>query len=434
LISAVGTHMNFLGRFYMTIADYYLMFKQDLLTAMNFCQTAVSLAISTGNTMRHSRGLYNFAWAKWRLGDYSAAQMYADESQRLARISGNLYREAEALKMKSMCLYALGDYKQSISICNRARDLLGLCGMSGGDLEHLIMNNLAEVHKLKSEYVEARNIHSGLLQKAPEDQDPYHHALALLNIAEIDVSIGAPQQNVQMNILTARKLFNTRERVTEVMMCETIIADLFLREGNILVAESLLEKCIRSFKVDPQIISYCLERLGDVSCWKVPHYASSWTMVYFVHSLKFNEKVGIHKALQFLGDICLACDDEETAISLFTVALEGFTWMDVHRSRAECMLRLGDIFRGHRDLIKAVEFWEKARPLFERSSQAKQVDNIDEKLAGVGAYVPEQPQKKLAQLSTPSGTVEGLKDNLSDSDELEEVDLDEMKGLGSVVV
>jgi hypothetical protein len=117
-----------------------------------------------------------------------------------------------------------------------------------------------------------------------------------------------------------------------------------------------------------------------------------------VHSLKLKEKLGIHKALQFLGDIFLASDDEETATSLFTVALEGFTQMDVHRSRAECMLRLGDISKSHGNLLKAVELWETARPLFKQSSQAKQVENIDESLAGVGEDVVEQYQYNLVRL------------------------------------
>jgi hypothetical protein len=73
---------------------------------------------------------------------------------------------------------------------------------------------------------------------------------------------------------------------------------------------------------------------------------SSWTTVFLVHSLRQKEKVGIHKALQFLGDVFLALGNEHTAIILFTIALDGFTQIDVHRSRAECMLQLGDISMG----------------------------------------------------------------------------------------
>jgi hypothetical protein len=95
------------------------------------------------------------------------------------------------------------------------------------------------------------------------------------------------------------------------------------------------------------------------------------------------QKLGIYKALQFMGDGILAQDDEDTAITLFTVALEGFTDMDVHRSRAECMLQLGDVCKQHDNLLEAMEHWNMARPLFERSSQAKQVEAIDKRLASV---------------------------------------------------
>jgi ATP/maltotriose-dependent transcriptional regulator MalT len=118
-----------------------------------------------------------------------------------------------------------------------------VCGMSGGDFNHVLMNNQAEVHKLKPEYVEAHTIHTHILQEASVERDPYYHALALLNVAEIDMSMGAQEQHVEKNIQTAQKLFNTRRLGMEMMMCETILADLYLRGGNPLVAESLFEKC-----------------------------------------------------------------------------------------------------------------------------------------------------------------------------------------------
>ncbi|KAJ7926717.1 hypothetical protein B0H13DRAFT_1861969 [Mycena leptocephala] len=106
-------------------------------------------------------------------------------------------------------------------------------------LNHVLMNNQAEVHKLKSEYVEAHTIHTHILQEASVERDPYYHALALLNVAEIDMSMGAQEQHVEKNIQTAQKLFNTRRLGMEMMMCETILADLHLRGGNPLVAERL---------------------------------------------------------------------------------------------------------------------------------------------------------------------------------------------------
>jgi hypothetical protein len=149
-----------------------------------------------------------------------------------------------------------------------------------------------------------------------------------------------------------------------------------------------------------------------------------------VHSLKRKEKLGIYKALRSLGDIFLAQHDEHTATSLFTAALEGFNQRDVHRSRAECMLRLGDISMGHGDLLKAMEFWDGARPLFERSSQAKQAHGIDDRLAGIREDVLEQHRNNLACLAepnAPAGTAEELEDDMSDIEDLDKMDMGDEK-------
>jgi hypothetical protein len=88
----------------------------------------------------------------------------------------------------------------------------------------------------------------------------------------------------------------------------------------------------------------------------------------------------LYKALRFLGDVFLSAQDEETAENLFTVALEGFTYMDVHHARAQCMLRLGDLAKQRGDLLKARDLWATAHPLFERSLQAQGVDQINARL------------------------------------------------------
>ncbi|KAJ7873953.1 hypothetical protein B0H13DRAFT_1894777 [Mycena leptocephala] len=424
-------------RFYRSLVNYYRI-KHDISTAQKFCETAISVALSSGNTKMHSKGLYGLAWMKWYLGDYFVAQLHAYRAQNLARICADLYTEAQALNIEATCWTTLGNYKKSILLSKRARDLLNLCGMSGGDLDHGIMSTQAEIHKLKSEYVDAHSINTQILREISVDQDSYNHGLSFLNIAEIGVSMGIPKDDVQRSHAMAREIFTTRGYSVGVMMCETILADLHLREGNMLAAKTLFERCVQLTLKHAQITSYCLERLGDVSRWNTPNSMSHWTIVFLVHSTKQKEKLGVHKALQFLGDVFLAEDDEHTAISLFTVALEGFVYMDIHHSKAECMLRLGDLYKGHGNLLKAVELWEAAKPLFELSSQAKQVEHVDERLAIVGEDVQEQHRANLARLAeihVPSATVEDL-DNLSDIEDLEGLKLTGEKALdvGSVCI
>jgi hypothetical protein len=92
---------------------------------------------------------------------------------------------------------------------------------------------------------------------------------------------------------------------------------------------------------------------------------------------------------------------------------------------------------GHGDPLKAVEFWERARPLFEHSSQAKQVHGIDERVANISEVILEQHRNNLAhlaELNAPAGTVEELEDDLSHIEELDKVDMGEENGLGLIVV
>jgi tetratricopeptide (TPR) repeat protein len=305
--------------------------------------------------------------------------------------------------------------------------------MSSGTLDHNIMNNQAEIHQLKSEYVEACSIYTKILE-GTTIQDPYSYGFALLNVTEIDVLIGAPKNDVQRNCDGARKMLDTVGNVEEVTMCDVILADLQLREGNSLAAKTILARSLKVTLEYSQMQTYCLEQLGNISCWAHLDGMSSWTTIFLMHSLKRKEKFGIYKALLSLGDIFLYQNDEHTATNLFTVALEGFTQMDVHRSRAECMLRLGDISIGHGDLLKIVEFWERARPLLECSSQVKQVQNIDERAVNISENVLEQHRNNLAclaELNALAGTVEELEDDLSDIEDLDKMAWAKRKSLQS---
>ncbi|KAJ7909958.1 hypothetical protein B0H13DRAFT_1877146 [Mycena leptocephala] len=293
------------------------------------------------------------------------------------------------------------------------------------------MLSLAEICEAKSEYAEAYELHTKTLQETSADHNPYNHAIALVSVAKTEVFLGVPKENVQRKCDTARKTFNTLRRVPDILVCDMVLGLLNLREGNMLSAKTIFEKCIKlSLGQNPEIISPCLEKLADVSRWTIPEHETSWTILLLANSVKSKERLGIYKALQFIGDTFLAQDDEGTALNLFTVALEGFTHMDVHQSRGECMLRLGDIAKTHYDMLKSMELWESARPLFERSSQTKQVQQIDSRLASIDKDVLEKHRNDLASLvkiNEPSEDVEKLEGDICDTADLNKVDFEEVK-------
>ncbi|KAJ7457424.1 hypothetical protein FB451DRAFT_1509702 [Mycena latifolia] len=393
-------------RLYDMLALHMLFPRNDIPRALHFAQSGLSLSISAGNSNRQSDLLATLAGLKWQTGAYSTAREHAYESQRLAKISGDLFREAWALHVECRSWYALGSYNHSLLLARRARDLLSLCAMSGGEVDGGILSDQAEVHLLKSEYVEARGIHTQILRTVSIDQYPYAHATALLNIAQIDVELGTLSDGVHRNLDTAKQLFSCMRYSMGFILCDMFMAALNVNEGDLLKASSLFQTCLESaWGNETQAISYCLEKLGNASLWlAVDHASYHWTVTFLVHSLKLKYRLQIHKALQFLGDVYLKGGDQETAVSLLTVALEGFTKMDVHRSRAECMLRLGDISELHGDFPKAAELWETARPLFERSSQAKQLIHIDERLARTSNLLEHhsEPFVQLSALNAPT--------------------------------
>jgi hypothetical protein len=111
------------------------------------------------------------------------------------------------------------------------------------------------------------------------------------------------------------------------------------------------------------------------------------------HWKQSREKSAVCKAVLFLGDVFMSQGDNDTPHILITVALEVFICMDIHCSIAECLLRLGDLALKE-NISEAVEVWTTARPLFERSSQAKNVLQIDSRLAMLG-----HTQKRLVDLA-----------------------------------
>ncbi|KAJ7107072.1 hypothetical protein C8R44DRAFT_323921 [Mycena epipterygia] len=413
LIHQSMTHVQHLNdqtlelRFYNAVGYYYQYHKNDVSASVQWFEKALSLAKYCGDSQQHFTTLELMARLKLNISDYPAAQMYAQDAQHLAQLSTNLYQEATALGAEAASLRGIGDLKESVRLCERARELLQLCGMQRGQAHHSVMTHLAEVYIQKSDYLEARNIHIQLAQKASAQQDLFYHAFALLNIAEVDVTIGGDVLEVQKNLDNAKKLFSTARSNLAGIYCGMILGDLHLREGDRIAAKDLLQQCLNAtWGNDPQVVSYCLERLADVCRWTSNNidWSYRWPVIFLVHAMKTQEKLAIHKALRFVGDVFISEGDEHTAHNVFTVALEGFTYMDVHRSRADCMLRLGDIAENRGDLVKAVDLWKEARPLFEQSSQAKDMSQIDTRLSAVDQAMLDTPQTNTRISEQAGGT------------------------------
>jgi tetratricopeptide (TPR) repeat protein len=399
-----------LGQFYHVVSAYQR-FNSDQVTAQKFCQSGLALAISIESSKRESMALCELAWIKAEAGDFSGAQRSACESQRAARIGGNLFEEAAALNAESACWFSLGSYSHCVSLLDRATHLLHLCGVSGAEAHSSLRFSKAEVHRCKSEYEEARNIQNQILHYTCANQYPYFHALACSNIAQIELEIGGFEDDVKQNISTAALLFSRANFSAGITWCDMINAALDVQQGKLSAARSCFQRYLRqTWGKETVCVTYCLEKLSAVEQWSpTDRILSLWPVIFLANSIKFKGRLQLHKALQFLGDVFWAQGDQDTASSLFTVALDGFIHMDVHRSRAECMVRLGDIAKLNGDELKAMDLWETARPLFERSSQRKQVDTLEAKLGKLSHNQSQTQQANMNCLSNINAPTELLK-------------------------
>jgi tetratricopeptide (TPR) repeat protein len=326
--------------------------------------------------------------------------MHASEAQRLSQLSANLLQEARSLQIGAECSTYLGDLKQSMAQIEKAKEILSICGLSGGQLDYISTIDQAENHLLKSEYAQARNIYIKIVETSSPDQNALSYATALLNIAQIDINIGGDAEDVYHKLNQVRKIFSTRTAL-EIVSCNMTQADLELREKKFDTAKS---KFLESGGRDNESESFRLERLADIRAWPTSTWQFRWPVIYCAYAYKSKEKVALHKALLFLGDVFIANKDEETATNAYIVALEGFTYMDIHRSRAQCMIRLGDLAEGQGCTSEAIAFWEEARPLFEQSLLAKDVAQIDARLS----TVEKAHQKALLELVTSHAPVHSV--------------------------
>ncbi|KAJ7200008.1 hypothetical protein GGX14DRAFT_401014 [Mycena pura] len=362
-----------------SLEGYCLYHTNDVKKAGEYYETALSTSRSFGDINRQCTTLVQLALLKIQMGNYPQALAYSEEIRHLAKLSGNLFQEARALRIQSTALTALGNYKECAGLLGAAKELLCLCGLSQSTTFQGVMSSEATCHLAKSEYAEALGIHQEIARKQSAEQDPHVHAFALLNIAQIEVTIGTPECEVRQKLAKVAMLFGAIKYPIGVVLCGTVEADLELRSGNFVEARKLFQKCLtRTWGRYTEAVSYCLERVADTERWTAADldWSSAKAVVLLAHGLKTSDRPVIHKALRYIGDIFLKQGDDETSRNLVTVALIGFTQMDIHQSRAECMLRLGNILKRKGDLEQAVGLWKKAQLLFSRSLQVEQVAHI----------------------------------------------------------
>jgi tetratricopeptide (TPR) repeat protein len=278
--------------------------------------------------------------------------------------------------------YSIGNLSRALEICTQAEKLVTVIGMEDSAHYLDILWSRANVLWRKSEYLEARQLYSKIVEKTSPTCSPQQHAHALCSIAAIDLL------GMEGEVATIISSLNAAEPVyvvfgsPRILMSSWLAAMLKLHLGDIENARATLLECLsKSRGVFTDISHFCLAPLADPATRM--HGTSDtfrWAVVYLAFVQKTKDAVGTPQALRRLADIHMAMGDEETALYLFHTALEAGTKMDIHRLRAECMVGIGDIKLRRGDLVQAKEMWAASRPLFIRSSRMKDAGLVEKRL------------------------------------------------------
>ncbi|KAF8199254.1 hypothetical protein K438DRAFT_1823327 [Mycena galopus ATCC 62051] len=382
----IAQAINYLGhtndsvlssKFYEAAGHYIFHRQTDVQRAEQFLSKALVMSVLCGDKDRQCSVLTRFGWFKWGTKDYSVSNTYATAAQKLSNSSSNLYQEALATQLGASCSRIIGDYKQCAVQLNRAAELVHICGMSGGWLAYDITVNQANIHLEKSEYMEARKFFCQIVENTSVEHNFVAYAAAHLNIGIINTIIGEAEEDKYHNFKAAQEIY---KRGTQVELVSMLQALMEFGEKKFDSAKAKFQECLYlSWGRKPQSEQFCLEQLADITMWPDSGSQYKWPILYLLHAYKSQYKLGLHKALLFLGDAYIWNHDDDTAANLYRVALDGFTQMDVHYNQAQCMLRLGDLANKHGCTSEAIALWKAAQPLFKRSV-AKDVSQIDFRL------------------------------------------------------
>ncbi|KAJ7265251.1 hypothetical protein C8J57DRAFT_1622372 [Mycena rebaudengoi] len=387
------------AKWYRVLGIYFFVAKSDFAEALKYFQKAYSLAESIGYpTSVGHLALNNMCTILFVTGKPLSAIIHAKEAYRYAEHMGDIYGQAWSLFLQARCHSALANYQQSQFLLQKSRDMLAACGQQESEMGLNILNHQAEIYLLKSEYLESRKLQVTIASSCQPTS--YNAIMANLNIACIDITAGVESkiicQNLQMAQSHLNALYGYHGRQTSISS-DYAAAELYLRDGTPGTANAKFEKC---FALSQDIVTdlplLCLARLGDLSTGMNDIPTSlRWTVIFLGQAVKWKEKRQTMQAFRCLGQIFAAENDNETALNLFTIALDGFTFMDVHHWRADCMVRIADILNNRGEVMKAVELWKAARGLFKRSSQMKDIITIDAKLAEVESAFLEEYEQQL---------------------------------------
>lgn len=274
----------------------------------------------------------------------------------LSQQSGNLYSQVTILLRQCECHYDLGrNFLQASSAVQEALVLLDALDMgSSGAVRGTLLNYQAEISREKTEYAVARKAHQAIIgdfdlatlyASTHIAFEAFHVALALLNIAEIDIESGNVDHcgyDVESRLATLRTLPENRYFFPPLSwLCDSTNGSLYLYRKQYDLAQNMYQRCLALTRTEfgstssKEMLIYLHRGLARTVLANGTHsdVALRYATIYLLEARDAKVWSDTHRALRCLGDVFLVDGDEQTAEMLLNIALEGFTFSDIHQGK-----------------------------------------------------------------------------------------------------
>ncbi|KAJ7496575.1 hypothetical protein FB451DRAFT_1359182 [Mycena latifolia] len=370
---------------YERLSWHYLM-TANRAKALEYDNLSVEAADKGGDPRMQAKIYYTRARLRHVIGRYEEGVDLGRKCVALSQSAGTIYYEAQGNDIQARCLARMGNYGSAARHSDHAMALIQALGLDQmSNVGRDMLNARAEILLQKTEYRATREIYATMVgwESSTSGFGLVQHAYTLLNLIVIDCAT-ANFEGVQELIDSARSILSSVYSSGEGQaVCDLAQGDLELGLLRLDAAEDFYRRGL-AFHRDhhAEMAVWALQKLGDVALARGDFSAALPRLVtHFAFARTVQNWKEVNASLQRIGDVFVAEGDDATACSLFLLALDNFTAMDIHQAKADCMFRIGDIRRRSGDLNEARDWWARARPLFEKSSQAVDVRRCDARLS-----------------------------------------------------
>ncbi|KAF9001132.1 hypothetical protein BDQ17DRAFT_1327363 [Cyathus striatus] len=355
----------------------------DRVDIMACMEKSIQASIESKNA--RLQGIAHHAMAQvWKFsGKLYEALKSLQEAKDLAKVSGSSMLEIRCLIQEGSIHLNNGNFTLALTALKQSTAIFTALGVEESSPATMTKDYyLAAVYYFKSEYSESRNVLSRLSRNEgagdpTTKEGQAQRAQFLISIIEIDLLTGRANNEHTLRDMASVELIQATLGTGSIIATDHALnkAHIKFLSGKFVQARDICRKEVLNVRYNAGWTTLrCIEMMGDIClAEKKLQFAMNQYIMLILRARNYSQPY-VHSGLRRIGDIFVNEGDDEVALSLFEASVFGYEKMDIHRGKADCMLRIGDIAFRKGDVEKAKDLWCKAIPLFQRAEQYSEAE------------------------------------------------------------